>query len=146
MKILFLDIDGVVNCSTTPQRHEGFIGIDPYMAILVDRIIQATGCKVVLSSSWRHFPTGVAEVKDKVCELLSVTSEIPLDACLDPNKQRGYEIQAWLQTPIHNVQRYAILDDNNDMLNEQQEHFFRTYWEKGLTQEIADKVIAHLNA
>jgi hypothetical protein len=29
MKVLFLDMDGVVNCKTTRQRHHGLMGIDP---------------------------------------------------------------------------------------------------------------------
>jgi hypothetical protein len=32
MKVLFLDIDGVVNCLTTKTRYLGLTGIDPRMA------------------------------------------------------------------------------------------------------------------
>jgi membrane-bound lytic murein transglycosylase MltF len=42
------------------------------------------------------------------------------------------------------VERYAILDDDTDMLPEQLPNFFQTTWEEGLTEEIAEKVIAHL--
>ena len=136
MKILFLDIDGVVNCRTTVNRSNGYIGIDPYMVLLVHRIIEATGCKVVLSSSWRHYKDSLEEVK-KSFDLLSVTPNIP-------DLIRGYEIKNWLS--VHNdIENYAILDDNNDMLPEQQDHFFKTTWEDGITQEIVNKVIKYLN-
>ena len=69
IKVIFLDIDGVCNCKTITQRHRGAIGIDPYMALLVMRIVLATDAKVVLSSSWRHWNYGVKEVEKCVCKL-----------------------------------------------------------------------------
>lgn len=142
MKILFLDIDGVVNCETTAQRHRGAIGIDPYMAFLVARIVERTGCKVVLSSSWRHFPDGCDEVARQVVPLLDVTPKMPLFGGAD-QKERGHEIKAWLDEHPE-VTRYAILDDNSDMLDEQLPNFFKTSWATGITEEIAEKVVRHL--
>lgn len=144
MKVLFLDIDGVVNCATTAQRSGYFIGIDPYMALMIDRIIQATGCKVVLSSSWRHFTGGAKEVCKKVCELYGVTPTLL-------GELRGTEIKKWLDdhdSVFENelVTKYAIVDDNDDMLPEQMPNFFKTSWSTGITQEIANNIIAHLNA
>lgn len=50
-KILFLDIDGVVNSeqSFKEGRQRDHHGIDPYMAFLVGKIQLDTGCEVVLS-------------------------------------------------------------------------------------------------
>ena len=142
MKVLFLDIDGVANCATTSQRHRGFIGIDPYMALLVNRIIEATGCKVVLSSTWRMWEDSIKEVKEQVCDIMDTTPQIS-------GATRGEEIREWLnmQAVKSNffVKRYAILDDDSGMLPEQIPNFFKTSWSTGLTQEIADKVIEHLN-
>lgn len=164
VKILFLDIDGVVNSVVTAQRHRGVIGIDPYMAILVDRIVQATGCKIVLSSTWRLFENSREEVRQQVGEFIACTPSMPLmggaEMC-----ERGKEIKAWLEanptikcdTPTscpqnsramcngHKIERFAILDDNSDMLPEQSENFFKTSWSTGLTQEIANEVIKYLN-
>lgn len=137
MKILFLDIDGVVNCVTTAQRHRGAVGIDPYMALLVGRIVEATGCVIVLSSSWRHYPDARDEVRRQVMPFVDVTPD------LKGTTSRGTEIKTWLADHPE-VERYAILDDNGDMLNEQQPHFFKTSWQIGLTEEIAKCVIDHL--
>lgn len=156
MKILFLDIDGVVNCATTTQRHRGVIGIDPYMALLVGRIVEQTGCKVVLSSSWRHSPEGREEVRRQVVDFIDCTGR-------DDSRLRGKEIENWLKAnPLikcdhptscpemsramcsgHPIERYAILDDDSDMLPGQP--LFKTDWQTGLTEEIAEEVIEYLN-
>lgn len=136
MKILFLDIDGVVNCETTAQRSGGYIGIDPYMAFLVGNMVDNLELKVVLSSSWRHFADGQEEVENKVCKIFDITPTL--------GGIRGEEIKAWLaRNP--SVEKYAIIDDNSDMLPEQLPNFFQTSWKKGITPEIIEKVKNHFN-
>lgn len=136
MKILFLDIDGVVNCKTTNQRHRGFIGIDPYLAFLIGKIVLDTECKVVLSSSWRKSPDGIEEVQSQVTQIFDTTG-----VCC--SGIRGVEIYNWLQKHKE-VTKYAILDDEGDMLLWQKDNFFQTSWETGITPEIAQKVTDHL--
>lgn len=136
MKVIFLDIDGVVNCMHTATRSRGVIGIDPYMAFLVGKIFDATDAKLVLSSSWKHWPDGVEEVSKKVWKVYDTT----------PNLQgeiRGQEIKAWLDAHP-DVEKYAILDDESDMLPEQKH--FKTSWAKGITEEIAKEVTDYLNS
>lgn len=136
IKVLFLDIDGVVNCSGTRQRSRGFIGIDPLMAFLVGKITLALPeLKVVLSSSWRHFDKGREEVEQQVVPIFDVT--------LTVGTIRGDEIKEWLDRHPE-VEKYAILDDDSDMLEEQKPNFFQTSWETGITEEIMEAVIKHL--
>jgi hypothetical protein len=54
MKVIFLDIDGVLNCWATTERWRGYIGIDPKLAQRFAELV--TGAKVVLSSTWRCDP------------------------------------------------------------------------------------------
>lgn len=141
MKILFLDIDGVCNSVTTftkdPHAH---FPIDSYMAFLVGKIKLDTGCEVVLSSSWRHHKESEEQIEKRIVPLYGRT---PFSRTRERDL-RGYEIQDWLS--VHpEVEAYAILDDDNDMLPEQMENFFKTSWEVGLTKDIADDVIDHLN-
>ena len=136
MKIIFLDVDGVLNCEYTHTKGMSLFPIDPYMVLLVDRIVQATGAKVVLSSSWRYHPESAAIVKKSV-DFIDVT---PMNR---GTSSRGTEIKAWLDAHP-DVTKYAILDDNTDMLTAQMPSFFKTDWDKGLTDEVANKVIAHL--
>lgn len=135
MKVLFLDVDGVINCETTMQRSRGYIGIDPYMAFLVGKIQLDTGCEVVLSSAWRHFEGGRDEVEQQVCKLLDVTPDCTTGF-------RGDEVRAWLK--LHpEVIRYAILDDNDDFHDDQP--LFLTSWKTGITKEIAENVTNYIN-
>ncbi len=138
MKILFLDIDGVVNCSSTRQRHRGYIGIDPFMALLIGRItIAHPDLKVVLSSSWRNFDGGRVEVERQVVPIFDTTPRAASGI-------RGSEIKMWLDEHPE-VTKYAIIDDDEDMLDEQLPNFFKTSWQTGITQEIVDRVIEHYN-
>src|SRR6185295_8548719 len=103
MKVLFLDIDGVCNCATTTQRHRGMVGIDPIMAFRVGKIVLDTGCEVVLSSSWRHYPDAREEVQKQVVSFMDVTPD------LKGITDRGCEVLAWLDKHPE-VTVHAILD------------------------------------
>jgi hypothetical protein len=58
---------------------------------------------------------------------------------------RGYEIKEWLTAHGKGVESYAILDDEQEMLPEQQSHFVQTNPAVGITEEDADAIIAILN-
>ena len=137
MKVLLLDIDGVVNKQENfdPAIKDNLYPLDAYCAFLVGRIQLQTGCQVVLSSSWRHHPESVKNVSERVVKLLDVT----------PNsaKLRGDEIQMWLDKHPE-VDKYAILDDDMDFYVYQAPNYFKTTFQDGLTDEIAEAVIEHL--
>jgi HAD domain in Swiss Army Knife RNA repair proteins len=58
---------------------------------------------------------------------------------------RGHEIQLWLNEYPDQVERYAILDDQEEeMLEDHMPNFFHASSETGLTQELADRIVAHL--
>jgi len=136
VKVLFLDIDGVVNSRRTKKNLEGFMAIDPAMAALVQRIVRNTGCEIVLSSSWRLFQNGRDEIERKICKFADITPIL--------HAPRGYEIKVWL-TQHSEIEHYAILDDAESILPEQRANFFQTTWEGGLTEDIALAVEKHLN-
>lgn len=146
-KIIFLDIDGVLNSKETlgrSVRGQGVEGIDPYLTIILDRIVQATGAEVVLSSTWRHGEKSRKEIFDKVVKFIDITP-----VCC--TRIRGAEIHSWLSNNVKGFNstykgdfKIAILDDDSDMLMWQKDHFFQTSFEEGLTPEIAEKVIEHL--
>jgi hypothetical protein len=145
IKVLFLDCDGVINseeCMTRGLFKTDF-PVDPYMAFLVGKIQLDTDCKVVLSSSWRHHEPSVEKLNKQLVPIFDKTPSLPLlggaEMC-----ERGKEIKAWLDEHPE-VKKYAILDDDSDMLPEQLPNFFKTTWKKGITEEIAQKVIKHLS-
>ena len=60
MKVIFLDIDGVLNCigsfNRTKTRFNGFVGMDPTLVARFNSLVEKTGARVVLSSTWRLDP------------------------------------------------------------------------------------------
>lgn len=128
MKVLFLDIDGVVNSRNTTNFKQLW-PLDRYMAFLVGKIKLNTGCEVVLSSSWRHHPDGVKVVEASIVPVLDITPTV--------GNFRGDEINAWLDRHPE-VTRYAILDDDSDFYP--YHPLFKTTFENGLTDEIAEAV------
>lgn len=141
MKVLFLDIDGVVNSRSTTNFKELY-PLNQYMAFLVGKIQLDTDCQVVLSSSWRHLPEAIPVIEKRIVKLFDIT---PTSGLVHYEESpRGHEIQAWLD--LHpEVIRYAILDDDSDMLPGQLPSFFQTTFETGLTEEIAKAVTDYLN-
>lgn len=142
MKILFLDIDGVINCATTNFKTDHW-PLDRYMAFMVGKIVLDTDCQVVLSSSWRVHPDGRKEVEKRVCKLLDTTPYSWYDKETDHHSLRGEEIKKWLDEHPE-VTKYAILDDERNFLPGQP--LFKTSWQTGLTEEIMKDVIKHLNS
>ena len=59
MKVIFLDIDGVLNCSKTHNPRNLPYVIDPKLLKRFERLLERTGAKVVLSSTWRYDPAGL---------------------------------------------------------------------------------------
>jgi hypothetical protein len=136
MRILFLDIDGVVNGDETLRRNRHFI--DPQLAAIVRGILtDVPGLRLVLSSAWRYIAFGRRAVERRIAPCYDVTPILH-----DTTLERGHEIEAWLiEHP--EVARYAIVDDDSGMLPHQLPNFFRTSTVTGITQEIADRVVAH---
>ena len=143
MKVLFLDYDGVINkiggsysTATRPGKN-GIIMSEPELVYRVNLIVDRTECEIVLSSSWRHFEDWREQMQE------SGIFRPMLDRTPLRGQSRGHEIQEWLDAHPE-VTRYAILDDESDMLAGQAHSFFKTETAEGLTQEIADAVESHL--
>lgn len=57
-KLLFLDIDGVLNWAKTEDRLDGYVGLCKDRIARFNRIIEAVpDVKIVVSSTWRHMHT-----------------------------------------------------------------------------------------
>ena len=139
MKILFLDVDGVLNNFSLLYQN-GFDYIDPHMVSLVRFIVRQTECLIVLSSSWRLTQenknlVGVA-LKQQGMFMHGTTPETP--------GARSNEISKWLGSNGE-VERYAVLDDDEEAGFGMNGSFFQTDPEVGLTEEIAKRIIEHLN-
>jgi hypothetical protein len=135
MKVIFLDIDGVLNCSKTRNPRKLPYIIDKALLTRLKKLLKRTRAKVVLSSTWRIDPIGVYAAK---------YWGIPfIDVCPDmPKSPRCKEVQRWLRDHP-NVTRYAIIDDEDDELDELP--LFQPSSKTGLTTEIARAVERYLD-
>jgi hypothetical protein len=186
MKIIFLDIDGVLNCELWyKQRFEILDRLDvtgnypfyefaPFLIERLNKIIEATHAKVVISSTWRIGRT-VQELQDLLTavgfkgEVIDTTPHFYANGHHDDKQinytvPRGCEIDWWLSNKGNYqrinwsrkiaedylqkaiVKNYIILDDDSDMLYSQKEHFVKTDVYHGLTEEHVKQAITILNS
>lgn len=110
---------------------------DPKCVEIVNRIVKETGCKVVVSSSWRA-EANLQSIFDKVGLKFKIHSITPF------GDHRGCEIRDWLASETEPYV-YAILDDDRSMLAEQRKYFIKTNTVTGITDEDARHVINILN-
>lgn len=54
MKVIFLDIDGVLNYKGCKARCGYYIGVDGKKAQLLAQLVQRSGAKIVLVSTWKE--------------------------------------------------------------------------------------------
>lgn len=54
MKIIFLDVDGILNSSDTKVTFNGFIFVEEKFVGRLAHLVHKTGAKIVLSSDWRY--------------------------------------------------------------------------------------------
>lgn len=143
-KILFLDIDGVLNSSRSAIASHGHYPwsvdaeelhrFDAVAVNLIRRICEETACKVVLSSTWRLSeewvkigPTLMLPIIDRTPSKIGLTN-------------RGQEINHWLSDKPQ-VKKYAIIDDDSDMLKSQLPFFVQTSFKNGMMIEHYDQLI-----
>ena len=142
MKIIFLDIDGVIiNRASCKKRYDS---ADPGCVTNLNGLIAKTGAKLVLSSCWRIGRT-VKELNELLVnwgvqgEVIDKTVELP-----GMNVQRGDEIGQWLREHQGEVEAFVIIDDDADM-GQLLPHLVHTRFAPGMTAndaEMAIKVLA----
>lgn len=113
MKIIFLDIDGVLNCEKAykegfckylkwgdENKHEYHQQFYPPSKELINRLIVETESKVVISSTWRN--SGIErmqkiwQIEGMAGEIIDITPHLYLDGF--GHLPRGCEIKQWLNS------------------------------------------------
>lgn len=165
MKVIFLDMDGVLNTNRTILLREKFVELDDIVigfnqldkeaVAQLNRVTDETGAKIVISSSWRigcakpeRFNVLVKHLQEQGVKG-QVIGRTPIDTEYSPKTPAGYtlftalprgkEIQLWLNANP-GVEKFVIVDDMSDM-----EHLTNklvmTAFEVGITKENADNMI-----
>lgn len=114
MKVIFLDVDGVLNCGSSQARCEGFIGIDNDKVKRLRTIVERTDAKIVLTSTWKSFwfpidkedQDGLANYLDRKLKREGLRI---LDKTKGEGMDRGKSILEWVNS--RNVESFVILDD-----------------------------------
>lgn len=143
MKILFLDIDGVLNSAQVLADRGRHDAIDRDMVEQINRVTATTGCKIVVSSSWR-FLWPLSELKQVLRS--HGLHDVIIDATqIKPRLgRRDEEIQAWLANHPE-VTQFAVVDDNSFDLTAVADRLAHTSFVTGILPEHADKLIQLLS-
>lgn len=150
-KLLFLDIDGVLNTSkyiaSVRDDYDDAAHIDPKKVSLVNFIVSETGARVVVSSSWRKYHTlkeldNMLKYKGATFSVIGTTPVLT-----DPKRRipRGEEIQAYLDSMPETPKAIAILDDDSDMVHLSKFLIKTIYFGEGLTINHCNDCIKLLN-
>lgn len=164
MKIIFLDFDGVLNSyayfksrDLEKDVSEDANALDPKAVARLNRLVEATGASVVISSSWRH-----GRSLDRLAYMLALRGFVgpvidktvdwsePKERVLETGKhqiiyqgqERGDEIRIWLDAHPE-VTAFVALDDDSDMTAVRDQHI-QTSYDEGLTDEHVDQAISLL--
>jgi hypothetical protein len=127
--VIFLDIDGVLNRSSSDARSNEHDVATELLARL-KTLVTSADARVVLASTWRHETGGLRKARE-----LGIPFEDVLPD-LRPHS-RGTEVKAWL-ADHPNVERFAIIDDDDDGYEDMP--LFQPNPYKGLSSEVATAV------
>lgn len=157
MKVIFLDIDGVLNCSTSKSycvEDSGRVikGVDSDKVKRLAKIVEATGAQIILSSDWKDGwskyytspkPSHAKYLDNHLYKKGKLTIK---DKTPNTNKGtwfRGEEIITYLKTH-QDIENYVILDDTffDDFANKEiEEHLVLTNRKVGLTDSNVNDAI-----
>ena len=135
MKVVFLDIDGVLNCATTPNPRKFPFIVDAVLLTRLEGLLQRTGAQVVLSSNWRFDPAGMFSARYYGVPFADTVPELP-------GQPRSDEIRAWLKDHPE-VERFIVIDDEDDELDGLP--LFQPSCDTGLTPELAEAAEKYLD-
>lgn len=161
-KVIFLDIDGVLNNFDSPEENREII--DMNMVLRLKRIVDASGAKIVLTSSWRRFFHSWQELRGErisghykklmtafekcALSVYGVTDELSYGP-----DSRPEEISEWLKNHP-DIKSFVILDDSSWNWGMLSDHAVTTRrkapssengWRSGLEDGNADRAIEILS-
>lgn len=171
MKVIFLDIDGVLNteiyiaafwdickqlelsradANLLKRLHlnDRFgVRFDPMAVRALNWVVESTGAKIVISSTWRL--AGLENMKE-MWEERKLPGEI-IDITPSLLNQRGTTlcrgeevhmwIKEWEEKNKGEKLSYVAIDDDSDLLPLCEGHFVKTDYQYGLTIDLAERCI-----
>lgn len=150
MKVIFLDIDGVLNTPSSESRCGEYIGIDDEKVEKLKKIVEKTKTEIVLISTWKKYWRKEEKLKplqdysaNYLDEKLAKQGLKAVDKTKDKADgrylSRGESILEYVYR--NNVENYIILDDcqfDYDGLG-LTDYFIKIKQTEGLTEARAEK-------
>jgi len=141
MKVIFLDIDGVLNDESCWGGRPLATNFAKECVEVLNEIVEATDACVVVSSSRRI----LYDIDELIEELTSAGINGSIIGVTPSIKGcRGDEIAVWLDNTDENVRSFVILDDDSDM-GYLMDHLVQCDPSTGLTKSKAWEAIRMLN-
>jgi len=151
MKVIFLDIDGVLNTKNTFKKRKDIYNesgviiprIDFYRVKFLKQIVDKTDAKIVISSTWRKYDNDMKELKE-VFSLFDL--EVYDVTCIDISGKKGIEINDWLNK--NEVDSFVIIDDETSDMLHLEKYVVKTrenFKETGLLEKHISEIINILN-
>lgn len=135
MKVIFLDIDGVLNSDLYDKTNTGkyipyMSEIDPH-AVMIFKLALDSDTKIVVSSSWRE---------TLPLEKLQEYIDLPLSDMTDACMPKAQSIEKYVRE--HNLKHFAVVDDEYlfDLTSPFHKHFVKTMHYAGFIRDHVDQV------
>ena len=149
LKVIFLDIDGVLATETSCLAYGmGEWTIDPTLAAVAAKFCEHSGAKIVISSSWRKRHTFES--------MMDVLTTCGLSKYLYKGEDwhtpkggggnRGDKIKRWLENTKEKIDKYVIVDDDDGFDGEQKKNLIRTYSQSGFNKLTYIRALIHIGA
>ena len=149
---MLISANGVLNTNKTTRRLDccsEFTFVDARKVLRLRDIVERTGAKLVLSSTWRLGAMSGAfflereALRELVAEFHRLRCPLWFDVTPDlPHAKRWQEINAWLMN--HDTDDFIILDDVGEELKPFSDKLVLTDPREGLTKERAELAIQML--
>lgn len=168
MKVIFLDIDGVLHSfnyekhlikkSMSPFDNEGAI-FDPQCVSALSRLVEVTNVELVIHSSWKdcedkakalRIMRNIWSVRNLPGHVFDITPTLSMEDMMRlygikaTTKWKGYEIKAWLDEHP-DCEKFVIIDDQRIYLSEQRNMVVLTDGKDGLTMRNVRQAIKKLD-
>lgn len=149
LKVLFLDIDGVILSGEELHARGNHRYLPPSKIALIQQVCDRSGAVIVVSSTWRAFDETpallrMAGLQAAIHQEWRTDQEHRSTSGLYVGEARGHQIKRWLDAHPETAS-YAIVDDDSDMLPEQMPRLVKTPFQTGIEQAHVDQLVTLLN-
>ena len=153
MRVIFLDIDGVLNSEewngyvqsfTYGARFNSCYLLSQEMILRLQNVVFQTNAEIVLISSWRISEQAMSALTRQLSLYHLSIKDTTVSYAYG---SRADEVKLWIEAHS-NITSYAIVDDYDDGFTQDEvlsTHFVQTTYFQGLTPEKAEKIVEILS-